>query len=119
MNASTKFPLPNPAELRHMIELAFDKERQADRDEANKVVAAFTEHIAKLLANPKDFTSRTRFGYENPHYDTANYFYEHLRKLLPGYKVEKGHDGGGMYEVVYISWEDTPRWPRAANHRNA
>ena len=101
-------PIPNPEQLREMIATAKDALKKPSRREAAKVVDAFATHIRKLVEDPSKFTSTTGFSYDNPLYDGDSvYFYDCIRKMLPGYTVEKSHDGGGMFEVVCITWEET------------
>jgi hypothetical protein len=105
------FVIPTAAELRKQIVVSKERDLQPLRDEAEKVILAFEKHIKSLLEKPEQFCSKTCFSYKNPNYgigETAkNYFYECVRNGLPkDYTVVASHDGGGMYEVLVIRWDE-------------
>lgn len=102
---------PSVDVLRKQIEAARDRSLEKPRKAAEGTIERLNAHIAALLANPEKFTSHTLFSEEMPAgaYHNGNYgaYLDALAtKLTPlGYRVEKSHDGGGMYSVVVIRWD--------------
>jgi hypothetical protein len=106
--------IPTAEELRKKIADAKDRDLQPVRDAAKKIINKFEEYIKNVLADPKRYTSHSSFSVEMPGEAYENNraeecLFSTIRTTLPtGYRVEKSHDGGGMYSTVVIRW-DEPR----------
>ena len=103
-----------PVAAHFCIKLAEAKSRELDktREAVETFLKRFKQHLDMLLANPDKFTSHTCYVEElrgNMYVKGADcsFFVESVKsKLSPlGYRVEKSHDGGGMYETIVVRWD--------------
>jgi hypothetical protein len=87
---------------------SFDKQREAGK----QFIERFKEHLDELIADPYQFTSHTCYSekIEGDMYANgtdSKFFIDYVTTQLAsyGYRVEKSHDGGGMYETIVVRWD--------------
>lgn len=111
--------IPSAIELRAKIGIAKNRALDPIRAAGNECIKRFKAHLEELLTDPSKFTSHTSWSEEikgaATNSDVDFYIgYIHSQLSPMGYRVEKSHDGGGMYSTVLIRWDIEPR-PRATH----
>lgn len=96
------------------VQIADAKNRKLDkqREAGKQFLERFKQHLEKLIADPYKFTSHTTYSEELKGDMFANgvdptFFLEYVQAQLAslGYRVEKSHDGGGMYSTILVRWD--------------
>jgi len=104
--------IPAAFQLRKMIDEAKSRHHDKQRAAAKDFITRFTSHLNKLVSDPSKFTSHTVYSEEvkGDMYTSgadSDFFFDSVKgELAPlGYRVERSHDGGGMYSTIVVRWD--------------
>jgi hypothetical protein len=104
--------IPSVEILRASIADAKSRKFDVQREAGKQFIERFKQHLEKLLADPYRFTSHTTYSEEikgdmYAHGTDPTFFIEYVESQLRefGYRVEKSHDGGGMYSTILVRWD--------------
>ena len=94
------------------IRAAIAEAKERKHNAGEQFIARFIEHLDKLLCDPDEFTAHTYYSEDlrGAMYDTnanPDFFIGYVQtRLNPlGYRVEKSHDGVGMYSTIVVRWD--------------
>lgn len=103
---------PNVTLLRERIANAKNRKLDKQRDASKEFIARFNSHLIRLIADPDNFASHTSYSEEikGDMYTSgsnSDFFFQCVKgELEPlGFRVEKSHDGGGMYSTIVVRWD--------------